>query len=105
MAAVDLQVLFGLLLYFGLSPFTSEAFLDLGTAMRNPGLRFWVVEHIALMFGVNILVRIGRVMALNATTPDARRRRRVTFFALGLLVMIFGIPWPGLESGRPLFRF
>lgn len=104
MAAVDTQVLFGLLLYFGLSPFTSEAFQDFGGAMRDSGLRFWAIEHIALMFGVNILVRIGRVAALNAKSPDIRRRRRVTFFALGLIVMIVGIPWPGLENGRPLFR-
>ncbi len=104
MAAVDLQVLFGLLLYFGLSPFTSEAFQNFGAAMQTPGLRFWAIEHIALMFGVNVLVRVGRVMALSATTPNARRRRRAAGFAVALLVMILGIPWPGLENGRPLFR-
>ncbi len=104
MAAVDLQVLAGLVLYFGLSPFTSEAFADLGAAMRNSGLRFWVVEHAALMFGVNVLVRVGRVLALNAKTTTARRRRRSIAFAAALIVMLIGIPWPGLEQGRPLFR-
>ncbi|MGE0703032.1 MAG: hypothetical protein AB7F99_11650 [Vicinamibacterales bacterium] len=104
MAAVDVQVLAGLVLYFGLSPFTSEAFADFGGAMRNSGLRFWAVEHVALMFGVNILVRIGRVMALNAKTAAARRRRRSIAFAAALIVMVIGIPWPGLDHGRPLFR-
>jgi hypothetical protein len=104
MAAVDLQVVFGLLLYFGLSPFTSEAFQDLSTALRTPALRFWVVEHIALMFGVNVLVRIGRVLALSARSADARRWRRAAFFALALAVMCIGTPWPGLDHGRPLFR-
>ena len=104
MAVVDLQVLLGLLLYFGLSPFTSEAFADLGAAMRNSGLRFWIVEHVALMFGVNILVRVGRVLVLNARTTTARRRRRSIAFAAALTVMLMGIPWPGLEHGRPLFR-
>ena len=38
MLAVDLEVLCGLLLYFGLSPYTSEAMSHIGLALRNPGL-------------------------------------------------------------------
>ena len=45
MLAVDLQVLCGLLLYFGLSPFTSAAMSNMGAALRDPGLRFWVFTH------------------------------------------------------------
>jgi hypothetical protein len=104
MAAVDLQVLFGLLLYFGLSPFTMEAFENFGSVMENPGLRFWTIEHITAMLSVNVLVRVGRVLALSARTPAARRRRRAIAFGLALLVMLVGIPWPGLDYGRPLFR-
>jgi hypothetical protein len=104
MAAVDLQVLFGLLLYFGLSPFTMEAFGDFGAVMENPGLRFWTIEHITAMLSVNVLVRVGRVLALSARTPAARRRRRAIAFGVALLVMLAGIPWPGLDYGRPLFR-
>jgi hypothetical protein len=104
MLAVDLQVLFGLFLYFGLSPFTKAAMEDLGGALRNPALRFWGVEHIALMMAVVVLVRVGRVMALNAKTPSVRRSRRFLCFAAATTVMILGIPWPGLANGRPLFR-
>ena len=39
MMALDFQVLFGLLLYFGLSPFTMEASKDLGSVVANTGLR------------------------------------------------------------------
>lgn len=105
MAAVDLQVLFGLALYFGLSPFTTQAFENLGAAMRDPGLRFWVVEHAGLMFGAIVLVRIGRVLALGAKSAPSRRRRRLTAFALTTVVLLAGTPWPGLTHGRPLFRF
>jgi hypothetical protein len=45
MLAVDLQVFFGLVLYFGLSPFTKEAMTNMSLAMANPALRFWAVEH------------------------------------------------------------
>jgi hypothetical protein len=75
MMALDVQVLFGLLLYFGLSPFTKRALADMGAAMRDPGLRFWAFEHIGAMAAAVVLVRIGRVLALTAKTPVARRQR------------------------------
>ena len=43
--ALDMQFLVGLILYLWASPFTTAAFYDLGEAMRNPPLRFFVVEH------------------------------------------------------------
>jgi hypothetical protein len=104
MMALDFQVLLGLALYFGLSPFTREAFADIGAAMANGGLRFWAVEHVGFMILAFVLVRIGRVRALTARTGPERRRRRLMFFALACLVILGGIPWPGLQNGRPLFR-
>src|SRR5215471_14215960 len=64
MAAVDLQVLFGLLLYFGLSPFTTEAMSNMSAVFRSPGLRFWAVDHVVIMFASVLLVRLGRVFAM-----------------------------------------
>jgi len=60
MAALDLQMLIGLILYFALSPITGEGIRHIGTAMGNAGLRFWTVEH---PFGMVIglaLAHIGR---------------------------------------------
>lgn len=104
MMAVDLQVLFGLVLYFGLSPFTKQAMEDFAGAMKTPGLRFWAVEHAGGMFVAVLLVRMGRVLANNAKTPASARNRRLICFALATLTMIASIPWPGLANGRPLFR-
>ena len=104
MLALDLQVLFGLALYFGLSPYTAQAFANFGAAMRNPALRFWAIQHVGIMAAAVLLVRIGRVLAFTAKSGAARRRRRLIFFALTTLTIISGIPWPGLPSGRPLIR-
>ncbi len=104
MLAVDLQVFFGLVLYFGLSPFTKEAMANVSLAMANPALRFWAVEHAGGMFLSVVLVRMGRVLAANAKTPSAARKRRLTCFAIATLGMLVSIPWPGLANGRPLFR-
>lgn len=104
MAVVDLQFLFGLVLYFGLSPFTKEAFADFGAAMANGGLRFWAVEHAFGMLAAVVLVRVGRVMSANAKTSASARRRRLICFSIATLIMLASIPWPGLSNGRPLFR-
>lgn len=104
MAAVDIQVLFGLLLYFGLSPFMPDALSDVGTAVRNPFLRYWMFDHLLLMSVAVILVRAGRYLALNALTPAARRQRRMWCFALAIVAMLVAIPWPGQGDARPLLR-
>lgn len=104
MLAVDLQLFVGLVLYFGLSPFTREAMVNLGDAMKTPALRFWAVEHAVGMFAAVILVRMGRVLAANAASPAQARVRRLVCFGLATASMIASIPWPGLMAGRPLFR-
>ena len=43
--SLDIQFLFGLILYIGISPITAVAFQNLSAAMRDPSLRFFVVEH------------------------------------------------------------
>ena len=104
MLAVDLQVLFGVLLYFGLSPYTRAAMEDFGAAIRSPSMRFWAVEHALGMFAAVVLVRMGRVMAMNASSAAGARRRRLACFAVATVLMLAAMPWPGLANGRPLFR-
>jgi quinol-cytochrome oxidoreductase complex cytochrome b subunit len=105
MLAVDIQVLLGLLLYFGLSPFTRDAMSNVGVAMRNPQLRFFLVTHVAAMVVAIAAVRAGRVLATGDQTSSGRRTGRCICFGIALLVMAAGVPWPGLIYGRPLFRW
>jgi cytochrome c biogenesis factor len=104
MMTLDIQMLLGLLLYLVLSPFTAEAMRDFGAAMRSPGLRFFAVEHVTLMFLAVILVHVGRVLARKAKTADSKRMRLMTCFGFATIAMVLAIPWPGMASGRPLFR-
>ena len=104
MMLLDLQMLVGLTLYLVLSPFTAAAMRDFGAAMKDPGLRFFAVEHVSLMFGAIVLAHVGRVLARNAATPAAKRTRMFVCFGLATILMIVAIPWPGMANGRPLFR-
>ena len=103
--ALDVQMLLGLLLYFALSPFTTEALKDFGAAMQNPALRFFAVDHIVTMFGAVILVHVGRVLGRTAKSAEAKRTRLLVCVGFAVVAMLVGIPWPGMASGRPLFRF
>jgi len=105
MLALDLQVLFGLLLYFGLSPFTREAMSHMAMALRDPALRFWAFTHVATMIVALVAARAGRVLAMGETTSRARRNGRCICFGIAVLAMVAGVPWPGLANARPLFRF
>lgn len=103
-AAVDTQVLLGLLLYLWLSPITPLAFADLGAAMHNAVLRFFVLEHpLAMLIGAAVL-HVGSVRArrLGATAP--RHRAVLRTVATALLCFLIGIPWPGLPYVRPLLH-
>ena len=105
MIALDLQLLLGLLLYGVLSPFTTQAMSDFGAAMRDPVLRYWAVEHFALMLSAAVLVHVGRVLARKAASAEQKRKRLLICFGLATLLMLVGIPWPGTPNGRELFRF
>lgn len=104
MISLDVQLLIGVLLYVALSPLTAAAMRDFGAAMKNPGLRFFAVEHVALMLAAAVLAHVGRIMARKAKTAESRRSRLVICFGLATLAMLFAIPWPGTASSRPLFR-
>jgi heme A synthase len=104
MMALDVQMLVGLILYFALSPFTSQALADFGAAMRTPQLRFWAVEHVTMMFAAVIVAHVGRVLARKARTPQSKRMRLLVCFGLATVLLLVGTPWPGMSNGRPLFR-
>jgi hypothetical protein len=102
--ALDVQMLLGLILYFGLSPITRAALQDFGAAMGNSALRYFAVEHV---FGMLVAITLAHVgVARIRKTTDERRRHRVAavFFGLALVAILVSIPWPGLPNGRPLLR-
>lgn len=101
----DIQFLLGILLYAVLSPFTAQAFQDFGAAMKNPGLRYWTVEHETLMVIALVLVHIGRVRIRKSVAPINKHRAAAIFVGIAMLLVLLGIPWPGWANGRPLLRF
>jgi hypothetical protein len=90
---MDIQLLTGLVLYFFLSPVTKLAMSDFGAAMKDPGLRFYAVEHFSMMLIAVILVHIGRAKSKKAKTDSAKFKTATIFFLISLVVILAAIPW------------
>jgi hypothetical protein len=103
-AALDAQLLIGLLLYFFLSPITMSALSDFAGAMKTSSLRFWAVEH---PFGILLGVALAHIGRARARKADSFRRHRVAaiFFGLALAAILASVPWPGTPNARALFRW
>ena len=103
-AALDLQMLIGLVLYAFLSPVTQSAFVDMAAAMRAAPVRFFAVEHPVGMIVSIALAHVGRVRIRKAPDSESRHKRALVFFGLALLVLLLSMPWPIGPGARSLFR-
>jgi hypothetical protein len=97
---VTVQFVLGLLLYGIWSPVTKGAMAEMASAMKDPTLRFWAVEHVTVMVIALALVHIGGARARKAATPAAKRGAMRLFFGIATVLMLWGIPW----ASRPLVR-
>ena len=102
---LDIQMLLGLILYFALSPATRAAMQNMGAAMSNATLRYWSVEHLIGMVLALAAAHIGQTRMRRAATNEARYKTGAMFVAIALVLILISIPWPGMPTGRPLFRF
>lgn len=97
---LDLNVLLGLILYIFLSPLTTQAiFNDFGAAMADSTLRFFAVEHLAMMIIALVLAHIGRSISKKAVDTARKHRAAAIWFIISLLVILISIPWD-----RPFWR-
>ena len=100
--ALDVQFLLGLLLYLVYSPTLTAAAMNLGAAMRDPTLRFFLVEHAVGMTLAIVIAHVGRARMKGNRDAPRRHRQAMIFFGLALLLVVLSIPWPGMPAGRPL---
>jgi len=77
---------------------TKAAFINLGAAMSNAGLRFFAVEHTVLMILAVVFANLGHVLSGRASETTVKHRRAATWYSLAVVVMLIAMPW-----GRPLF--
>lgn len=97
-----LQVIVGLGLYFGLSPYGLKGLKEHG--MHDAVYRFFGVEHIAVMILAAILAQVGRIALKNAPTDAQKYKKAFIYFGITLLLVLLMIPWGIWNPYRPLFQ-
>jgi hypothetical protein len=100
-AAIDTQLLLGLVLYFFLSPITRAALADFGAVMSDAGLRFFALEHAFYMLLAVVFAHLGSALAKRAPTDAAKHQRGMIWYGLAFLVILLGMPW--MRSLIPVF--
>lgn len=94
---LDVQFVLGLLLFAVFSPLTRQAFGDIGAAMRDAPVRYFLVEHPLIMVMAMAAAHIGRATIRKATTDPDRFQKGSILFGLSLAALAGFIPW-----ARPL---
>lgn len=100
MISCDVQLLIGLILYFGVSPLMESVFADFGAAMKSAPLRYFAVEHLLTMIIAWVLVHVGYAKVKKGLGKAATHRTALIFYGVAFLLMMSRIPW----TDRPLFR-
>lgn len=87
--SLDMQLLLGLVLYIG------------GRWWQN-SVRFFAMEHIAIMIVAVVLAHLAVVFSKRAETSASKFKRGTIYATLAVLAVLVGIPWPFFSYGRPL---
>ena len=99
-----LQVLIGLGLYFGLSPWGLNAMKQAG-AMKDPTKRFFGLEHVVVMILAAIVAQLGRIVVKKTADATRKHKKALAYFGVALVLVLIMIPWGIWNPYRPLFRF
>lgn len=103
MLGMDIQILFGFLLYFNGIWF--DQLKNIGASMKDAMLRFFSLEHMLLMLIAWILVHAGRISVKKTLTSQSKFKKTLIYFSIALLLILLAIPWPFRDAiARPLFR-
>lgn len=89
-----IQLVVGIALYF-LAGYSSM-WSSMGDVMKNPELRFKIIEHPFMMIIGVVLITVGYSQSKRAADDLKKHRLKGVFFLLGLACIFSRIPWEKL---------
>ncbi len=99
------QLLLGLALYIQ-SPLVQAFRGNMRLGMREPGLWFFGIFHLACMVTAVVLITIGTARARRLTGHREKHRAILIWCGSAAILLLLAIPWPIHPFAvRPLFRF
>jgi hypothetical protein len=88
------QLLIGIILFF-----VSPVVIFSGEAMKNPGTRYWLVEHNTAMLIAIALITIARTSSKKMPVDQDKHKRLLIFNSIALVIILVTISM----SGRGIF--
>jgi len=89
--ALYLQLILGFMIYFTLRTSMDGPLWEVPNTENDASLRFWAIEHIALMIFALFLTQIGRLFIRKSKHPERKFRASVFYFGTSLLLILFSI--------------
>jgi hypothetical protein len=85
------QLILGFIIYFTLRTTLEGSMWEVGDAENDASLRFWAIEHIALMIFALFLTQLGRIFIKRASQPIRMFRASVFYYGTALLLILFSV--------------
>lgn len=102
--ATDLMLTLGLVLYAVTGTWAKMLISSTKTVMKTRSLRFFAVEHLAMMLIAVVLIHIGFAKAKRIREDIRKHKSIALFYGFAFLLIIASIPWPFLPKvGRGWF--
>lgn len=86
-----LQLVLGFILFF------ANDWASMFGEMKDPGIRFFTVEHTLGMFLAAILLTVGSAKAKRASSDEKKFKTIAWTFTISLVMVLAFIPWPFRE--------
>lgn len=86
-----LQLILGFIIYFTLRTSLEGALWEVPDTENDASLRFWAIEHIALMIFALFLTQLGRIFIKRATQSIRMFKASVFYYGIALLLILFSL--------------
>lgn len=98
------QIVFGLTLWLGTSPFIKVALQHPTEIFSNSVLNFWVIRHPLTMIFAQGIFHMGKARA-KRYAPEQKPKIFALTLGACLVTILSALPWSWLSYSRPFFRW
>lgn len=89
--ALYFQLFLGFLIYYLLRSTLEGPLWEIPNTQNDASLRFWAIEHIALMIFALFLTQLGRVFIKRSKGSSRKFRASLFYFGTSLLLILFSM--------------
>jgi hypothetical protein len=86
-----LQLVLGFIIYFTLRTTLEGEFWSVPNTENDASLRFWAIEHIALMIFALFLTQLGRIFIRKSTLPVRKFKASLFYYGCSMFLILFSL--------------